>query len=151
MRLLVLLIPSIVATSAVAQTEDELNRSAREIFETVLSPYCPGRTISNCPSPQADELRANIRQQLATGETPDEVKEELYSVFGDEMRTIPRARGFGLLAWAVPAIAFLLGGWAILVWVRRTRAPQAATDNPELAQLDPEVDARIAAEMAELE
>jgi cytochrome c-type biogenesis protein CcmH/NrfF len=149
----VLLIPCIPLTATVAQTQtdQELNRAAREIFENVLSPYCPGRTISNCPSPQADELRASIRQQLAAGETPDEVKEELYAVFGDELRTIPRAQGFGLLAWVVPGLAFLVGGWAIFVWIRRINASQKSRVDAESIELDADADARIAAEMAELE
>jgi len=144
-----MLMHCLFATSAAAQTEDALSRNAREIFETVLSPYCPGRTISNCPSPQADELRADIRQQLAAGESPEEVKEDLYEVFGDELRTVPRAAGFGLLAWVVPGLAFLVGGWAILAWARRTRDLRPAAAAP--TSLDPESDARLAAEMAELE
>jgi cytochrome c-type biogenesis protein CcmH len=150
-RSIFLLVPSLLATQVVAQTEMQLERDAREIFETVLSPYCPGRTISNCPSPQADELRHDIKQQLAAGETPEEVKEELYTVFGDELRTIPRAQGFGLLAWVVPGMAFALGGWAVIAWVRRSKTAQRTATEPEVAQIDPELDARLAAEMAELD
>ena len=152
-RLLALLIMCVPATTMVAQTqtEQEINRAAREIFENVLSPYCPGRTISNCPSPQADELRASIRQQLASGETPEDVKEELYAVFGDELRTIPRAEGFGLLAWVVPGLAFLFGGWGILVWIRRTNARQKSSIEAGSVELDAELDARLTAELAELD
>ena len=150
-RCLCLLEPCLVATSMAAQTDEALSRDAREIFETVLSPYCPGRTISNCPSPQADLLRASIRRRLAAGETTDEVKEELYTVFGDELRTVPRAQGFGLLAWAVPGLAFIAGVWAILLWARRSRTNLSSTLDSESAPLDPETDERLAAEMAELE
>lgn len=150
-RLIFLLIPCVPPSSLVAQIDEQLNRDAREIFETVLSPYCPGRTISNCPSPQADELRDNIRLQLAGGESPEEVKENLYTVFGDELRTIPRASGFGLLAWVVPGVAFVLGAWAIMVWIHRTKTLREAQIRPETVPLDPETDARLAAELAELE
>ncbi len=146
-----LLVLCLLATSTVAQSDDAVNGAAREIFETVLSPYCPGRTISNCPSPQADLLRASIRRQLAAGETPNEVKEELYAVYGEELRTVPRATGFGLLAWIVPGLAFVVGGWVILTWVRRTRTLQSATSGSESIRLDAEANDRIAAEMAELE
>lgn len=134
-----------------AQTQQQVARDAREIFETVLSPYCPGRTISNCPSPQADELRDRIRDDLASGKAPEDVKEELYAAFGDELRTIPRARGFALLAWVVPGLAFVIGAWAIVVWVRRTRMNQETQRDPEAIKLDPEMDARLAAELAELD
>jgi cytochrome c-type biogenesis protein CcmH len=148
--MLPLLVPCLVATSLAAQTGTDVNRDAREIFETVLSPYCPGRTISNCPSPQADELRANIRAKLASGETPEEVKDELYAVFGDELRTIPRAQGFGLLAWLVPGLAFVIGGWAVLAWVRRIK-DSTSSPTEAAAPIDPEANARLEAEMAELD
>jgi cytochrome c-type biogenesis protein CcmH/NrfF len=79
------------------------------------------------------------------------VKEELYAVYGEELRTVPRATGFGLLAWIVPGLAFVVGGWVILTWVRRTRTLQSATSGSESIRLDAEANDRIAAEMAELE
>lgn len=134
-----------------AQSENAVNRDARAIFETVLSPYCPGRTISNCPSPQADELRTTIKQQLASGRNPEDIKEDLYATFGDELRTIPRARGFGLLAWIVPGLAFLAGGWAIVVWMGRTRTPPHVSSEPSSVAIDAEIQARLDAELKELE
>ena len=149
--LLVLLAGVAQAAPLKAQTDEALNREARIIFETVLSPYCPGRTISNCPSPQAEVLRTDIKEQLASGKTPEEIKEELYATFGDELRTIPRARGFGLLAWIVPGLAFLAGGWAIAVWIGRTRARQSNSSEPTTAELDPETQARLDDELKELD
>ncbi len=148
LALFVILAP---VSSVTAQTEDDLNREARDIFETVLSPYCPGRTISNCPSPQAEELRTAIKQQLADGEASEDIKEELYAVFGDELRTIPRARGFGLLAWIVPGLAFLMGGWLILTWMGRTRPDGHVPPAPTSMDLDAATQARLDAEMKELE
>ena len=149
---LVLLFAAVTPVSSLlAQTDEALNRDARIIFETVMSPYCPGRTISNCPSPQADELRAVIKEKLASGQTADDVKEELYATFGDDLRTVPRARGFALLAWVVPGIGFLIGGWAIAVWMGRTRTQRTQTSEPVGVDLDPETQARLDAEMSELE
>lgn len=72
-------------------------------------------------------------------------------MYGEELRTVPRAKGFGLLAWIVPGLGFLGGGWAILTWVRRTRTLQHATSISEQVPIDAEASERIAAEMAELE
>lgn len=142
---------SLVAQADQVQTDEAVNRDARIIFETVMSPYCPGRTISNCPSPQADELRVQIKDRLASGHAPDDVKEELYATFGDDLRTVPRARGFGLLAWIVPGIGFLAGGWAIAVWMGRTRTPPTSVSEPVGGNLDPETQARLDAELNELD
>lgn len=142
---------SLIAQASDSQNNEAVNRDARIIFETVLSPYCPGRTISNCPSPQADALRTEIKEKLASGQAADDIKEELYATFGDEMRTIPRARGFGLLAWIVPGIGFLAGGWAIAHWIGRTRTPDAQKTELVEEKLDEGAQARLDAEMKELE
>jgi cytochrome c-type biogenesis protein CcmH len=142
---------SLFAQTGQVQTDEAVNRDARIIFETVMSPYCPGRTISNCPSPQADELRVVIKEKLASGQTADDVKEELYSTFGDDLRTVPRARGFGLLAWVVPGIGFLAGGWAIVVWMGRTRRPRTLASESVGMDLDPATQARLDAELNELD
>jgi cytochrome c-type biogenesis protein CcmH/NrfF len=142
---------SLFAQTGQAQTDAAVNRDARIIFETVMSPYCPGRTISNCPSPQADELRTEIKEMLASGREVDEVKEEIYATFGDDLRTVPRAKGFGLLAWIVPGIGFLAGGWAIAVWMGRTGRSAKSASEPASGELDPESQARLDAEMKELD
>ncbi len=146
-----LLTTQALGSSQATQVDDSVNRAARHIFETVLSPYCPGRTISNCPSPQADELRGTITTQLEAGKTPEAVEEELYAVFGDELRTIPRARGIGLLAWLVPAIGFIAGAWAIVAWTRRTRSDSSNSVASRGQELDEESDERLKSELAELD
>jgi cytochrome c-type biogenesis protein CcmH/NrfF len=149
--LVLLLVTLTPPSSLLAQTDETVNREARIIFETVMSPYCPGRTISNCPSPQADVLKTEIKEKLASGQAADDIKEELYASFGDDLRTVPRAKGFGLLAWVVPGLGFLAGGWAIAVWMNRTKTPQQTASDPVEIALDPESLARLDAEMNELE
>lgn len=146
-----LLTTQALGSSQTTQVDDSVNRAARHIFETVLSPYCPGRTISNCPSPQADELRGTIISRLKAGKSPEAVKEELYAVFGDELRTIPRARGVGLLAWMVPAIGFIAGAGAIVAWIRRTRSDSSNSAASRGRELDEESDRRLKSELAELD
>ena len=134
-----------------AQEDEWINREARRIFETVMSPYCPGRTIANCPSPEAAELQTAIRRELRSGKAPEEVKEELYATFGDEIRSAPRASGFGLLAWAIPGLALLGGGLGLAAWLRRTRLPQPADASSVPAEIDPVLQARLEKELSDLE
>ncbi len=136
---------------AVGQADAVIDTEARKIFDSVLSPYCPGRTISNCPSPQADVLRETIKEKVAAGEPADEIREELYATFGEELRTIPRARGFGLFAWIVPGLVFLAGGWTVVSLIRRTKIDKPGSSESIPAKIDAESDARLKAELAELE
>lgn len=108
---------------------------AYDIASELLSPYCPGRTLAECPSPQAGELRAWISVQAAAGRTREDVVEELYERFGNQIRATPKVEGFGVTAYALPIVAFLLGGVLVVVALRRMTGggnadPPDAADPP---------------------
>jgi cytochrome c-type biogenesis protein CcmH/NrfF len=90
-----------------------------ELAAYLMSPYCPGRTLADCPSPQAQTLRMWILVQAASGRSRDEVEQELYDRFGDVIRPAPKAEGFGIAAYAIPVLGFLAGGVFVLLYLRR--------------------------------
>jgi cytochrome c-type biogenesis protein CcmH/NrfF len=92
---------------------------AYELWHDLMSPYCPGRTLAECPSPAADELRLWILTQAAAGAERAEVEASLYARFGDEIRTTPKAEGWGLAAYVIPAVAFLVFGGIVWLVLRR--------------------------------
>ena len=51
----------------------------------LMSPFCPGRTLANCPSPNAAELVQWIVLQEAAGVTREQVVEILIERFGEEI------------------------------------------------------------------
>ena len=132
------------------QADQRVDTEAGKIFENVMSPYCPGRTLANCPSPQAAVLQDTIKAWLRAGVTPDSVMEELYGIFGDEIRSTPRASGFGLLAWVTPGLFLLVGAAVVIRWARRARLPQAATTAPS-DELSSEAQEKLEAEFAKLD
>jgi len=92
----------------------------------LLSPYCPGRTLADCPSQDAQTLRVWLITQEAAGRSQADVESELVDRFGEEILGAPPARGFGLMAYVVPFVAFGLGGIVVVVFLRRqvARAPE---------------------------
>jgi cytochrome c-type biogenesis protein CcmH/NrfF len=122
-----------------------------ELWNELMSPYCPGRTLSDCPSGKAEELRGWIQDQEREGRSKEEVSEQLFVRFGDVILQAPRARGIGLVAYVIPVLAFLIGGAFVYVFLRRqgrgaaVTVPSAATaeapTDPELERLvDEELD-----------
>lgn len=111
----------------------------------LMSPYCPGRTLAECPSPQADELRLWILTQAAAGASQEEVEAALYERFGDEILSAPRPEGWGLAAYVVPVLGFILGG--IVVWFALQRMvksrPGAAAPSPAAPAPRPTSDAEL--------
>ena len=66
----VLLILAVLAAPALA-VEDAVERARRAyaLAGELLSPYCPGRTLADCPSPDAGALREEIRTRIDSGES----------------------------------------------------------------------------------
>jgi cytochrome c-type biogenesis protein CcmH/NrfF len=97
---------------------------ANEIAAKVMSPFCPGVTLENCPSDKAAALRARIQSWAENGWGEDRILAELVELYGDPIRAVPPASGSGLWAWLAPALA-LAGGAALAVALARrwTRAP----------------------------
>ncbi len=120
---------------------------AYKLPHDLMSPFCPGRTIADCSSPQAESLRMWLIVQEASGRSRGDVEEELYERYGDVLRPAPRARGFGLTAYVFPVVVFLAGGVVVAVFLRRqTRA--AATREPPSQPSDPELERIIDQELA---
>lgn len=113
--LLVLLVLAFSLVAGVAQAADWGYALGSEL----MSPYCPGRTLSSCPSPQAAELVQWIVTQEAAGATREEVIEILIERFGDEILGAPPAEGITLWAYIFPVAGFVLFGGIALLVLRR--------------------------------
>jgi cytochrome c-type biogenesis protein CcmH/NrfF len=117
---------------------------AYDLADELMSPYCPGRALSECPSSQAEDLRRWIIEQERAGVARAEVEAELYRSFGDQLRQTPRASGVGVIAYAIPAAAFLAGGALVALFLRRQRRSAPA---PPAAVRDAGLDAELASEI----
>lgn len=142
--LLLLVLPSLLAAQEVtARYPAPVEREASRLFTRILSPYCPGLTLTTCPSPEAEVLRDSIRAELAAGRTPADVLDDLEARFGPGIHASPPRRGVGLLAWAAPAFVLALAALLLTRWLRRAaRAtrPAAAAAPPAL---DPAAQSRL--------
>jgi len=130
-----------------SQYTPEVEREAARVSGSVMSPFCPGRLIADCPSPAAIELRERIRQRIATGESADAIKTELLETYGEYLRAAPTAKGFGLTAWLVPPIVVAIAALAVMLWMRR-RTAKVSSEGAEVGPvLDAAAKARIEAEL----
>jgi len=112
-----------LAAGTSAQAPADTNAEADKLFHRVMSPYCPGKVLATCGSGQADELRQEVRRELAAGKPADEIEAALYYRFGDSIRSEPKKSGVGLVAWVVPAVLLLATGTWLVLWLRRARRP----------------------------
>ena len=112
----------VLCWAAAAEADDRAGWSYR-LAHDIMSPYCPGLSLSDCPSPNAAELREWIIAQEEAGASRDAVEEQLLARFGDQLLQAPRPEGVGLLAYAIPLAVFGLGAVLVaLILSRRGRA-----------------------------
>ena len=104
----------VFAGSAIAQ-----DSWGYDIAHDLMSPYCPGRTLATCPSPQAAELVQWIVMQEAAGVTQEQVIEMLIERFGEDILGAPKAEGITLWVYIIPGLAFAIGGGIAFVVLRR--------------------------------
>lgn len=126
---LLLILPAL-AFSEPAQEAKAREAVAKEIFFEVMSPFCAGRSLHDCPSGSATELKNEIRAALARGESKEEVLDQLVARFGSEVRAVPGFSGVGMLAWAAPLVFLLIGCVVIAVWLRRSGTETEGNSTP---------------------
>lgn len=103
----------LLASPAAANPEDLAN----DIAAKVMSPFCPGVTLHDCPSVEAQELRDRIEKWARRGLSEDQILGSLEANYGVAIRSTPPAGDGGWLAWALPGTALVVGlalGWLLL-------------------------------------
>lgn len=108
-----------------ALADPALEARATKLASELQCPVCQGLSINASPSPMAQQMKDLIRRQVADGYTNDEVRGYFVSRYGEWVLLEPKAAGFNLLVYVLPALALLGGGAFIFMVVRRWSAPSA--------------------------
>ncbi len=114
------------AASAAGLSEQESERQAEAISRSIMSPFCPGRTVSSCPN--AQPWRDDIRKWVREGVEADEIKRRLAErVPKHDLMGVPPNR----LGWVLP-VGLGIGALGTLVFLLRylvaARASGTTTD-----------------------
>ena len=104
-----------VASNVVAATQTEEARTAYSISRDLMSPFCPGRTLADCPSPDAAAVRVEILERIREGVPPETVRRDLERRFGETVKGIPKS----LVGWLVPILVLAGGAMALVFALRR--------------------------------
>ena len=92
---------------------EEIERQAESIARSIMSPFCPGRTVSACPV--AGPWRDDIRRWVAEGVDALEIKRRLAErVPEHNLGGVPKNR----LGWVLP-VGLGLGAFALLILLLR--------------------------------
>lgn len=131
------------AASASSATADSvLDARTREVASQLRCPVCQGLSLQDSPSELSQQMRDLVRQQLAAGKTPDEVKQYFVDRYGVWILMEPPKQGFSGLVYVIPLMMLLVGAIVILLAVRRWTALREkpappSQETPTTSGMDP--------------
>ena len=138
---------AVTLASATAPVDEH---TVAEIAAQLRCVVCQSLSVADSPSETAHQMRGVIRERLAAGETPEQVKAYFVEKYGVWILLAPPRQGFSLLVWIIPYAGLLAGLVVVFVVIRRwsRRAPTASvTPRP----VDEATRQRIQREMAEMD
>jgi cytochrome c-type biogenesis protein CcmH/NrfF len=135
---------ALLAATGLAQDDPEIARAreAHELSRELMSPYCPGRTLADCPSPDAGAVRDEIREALRAGESVDAIRARIESRFGSQVIGVPTT----LLGWMIPVVVLAAGAVVLALALRRAVARPGVTP-----RVSSDVAARLEQELRDVE
>jgi len=134
-------------------SDNDVNRVAKKLY----CPVCPNTPLDVCKTQACKDWRAQIRDQLTSGWTDQQVMDYFVKQYGERVLAEPERGGFTSLVWMLPVLVVLLGlvlVWLILKsWRTRQKALTAAVE--QTARITPSVPndvlAKIEAEIRKMD
>ena len=106
-----------------------LEEQTRAIATDLRCVVCQNLSVADSPSAMAQEMRAIIREQVAAGKTPQQIKDYFVSKYGEWVLLAPPAKGFSLLVWVLPFVVLIaglaLGIMFLRSWAKRKKPGEA--------------------------
>ena len=121
-----------------------VEQRAHAIAAELRCPVCLNLSVADSPSRLAEEMRAEILDQLRAGRSDGQVRDYFVARYGSWVLLEPPGRGLNLVPLLFPAVAVLIG---VSVWIFAVRRRRG--DERVIVAADEH--ARIARELAGIE
>ena len=83
---------------------------------------CQGQSIADSDAELAGDMRAMVRQRIAAGEKPEQVRDWLIQRYGNWVSYRPPVEPVTWPLWAAPILLLIAGAWLLRKRVVRRRA-----------------------------
>jgi cytochrome c-type biogenesis protein CcmH len=113
---------------------ESIDDEAREISYLLMCPVCQGQSVAESNSELAKDMRSIIREKLEAGESKEEIINYFVNRYGDSILGYPPVKGVNLLLWILPALAVVLGGIGIGLFLHRSKVTTGQEINIEKVQ-----------------
>jgi cytochrome c-type biogenesis protein CcmH len=98
---------------------------------------CPHLVVTRCGCSVADQIMAEIQTMIDAGQSEDQIVQGYVAKYGQTVLAAPTKSGFNLSAWAIPFIAFFIGGAVLFSYLKKQRnAPELMTTSEDEKAFD---------------
>jgi cytochrome c-type biogenesis protein CcmH len=122
--------PALAAEAQPTERDPVAAARAVKLAEKLRCLVCQNQSIADSNAELAQDLRGQVRDQIAAGKTDDEIVAYMVARYGDFVMYEPPLKATTVLLWAGPAL-LVLGGFVGLVHFLRSR--RAAPASPDLS------------------
>ena len=95
--------------------------AAKALMETLRCLVCQGQSIADSDAELAGDMRALVRERIARGEQPDDIRAWLVQRYGNWVSYAPPVEPATWLLWVAPALLIGAGMWVARGSFRRRR------------------------------
>lgn len=107
--------PSIARDYAQEALPDPRQEAAAvALMDSIRCVVCQGQPISGSNADLAGDMRRMIRERIAAGEDPAEIRDWLIGRYGDWVSFKPQVKASTMPLWGLPLLALVLGAWLAL-------------------------------------
>src|SRR6185295_2272031 len=99
--------------------DPKMEAEARAFMRDIRCVVCQSQSIDESDAEIAAQLRNAIREQMAAGKSPDEIREFLVARYGDFVLLKPPFKASTLLLWVSPFVLVAIGIGVILLQRRQ--------------------------------
>ncbi|HLA70905.1 MAG TPA: cytochrome c-type biogenesis protein [Steroidobacteraceae bacterium] len=115
---------------------DELQQRYEGLTHEFRCMQCQNNSIADSPVDLAAELRRDVKEQLLSGKSDDEIRASMVKRYGNVILFRPPLSGSTAWVWIAP-IVVLLGGLVVAFVVVRRRSAMVAGDDTSVDADEP--------------
>lgn len=105
--------------AATAPDDPRVDSLTARVASQLRCPVCRSQSVRESSSDLANRMQSVIRDRLAAGQSPAEVRAYFVDKYGEWILLKPEPEGINLLVYLLPALAILGGGWMVARALRR--------------------------------
>lgn len=109
-----LLASLVLAQNGNPPSDDQVNAVAKKLY----CPVCPNTPLDVCETKACQDWRAQIRQELASGWSEQQISDYFVQQYGERVLGEPQRSGFTSMVWVLPVIGVLLGAGVVFQILR---------------------------------